>query len=46
MMSMIMFAIIGAVIDAPIFYWICFGIYVTCKVIVALCKIWRIENGN
>ena len=32
-MSMIMFAIIGVVIDAPIFYWICFGIYSTCKVI-------------
>ena len=26
-MSMIMFAIIGVVIDAPIFYWICFGVY-------------------
>lgn len=32
-MSMIMFAIIGVVIDAPVFYWICFGIYSTCKVI-------------
>ena len=39
MMSMIMFAIIGVIINAPIFYWICFGIYVTCKVIAIFCKI-------
>lgn len=38
-MSIIMFAIIGTVIEAPIFYWICFGIYTTCKVITVLCKI-------
>ena len=38
-MSIIMFAIIGIVIEAPIFYWICFGIYIICKVITILCKI-------
>ena len=35
-MSTIMFAIIGVVINAPVFYWICFGVYATCKII---CKI-------
>ena len=33
MMPIIMFAIIGAAIDAPVFYWICFGVYATCKII-------------
>ena len=37
-MPMIMFAIIGVIIDAPIFYWICFGIYSTCKVINIFCS--------
>lgn len=39
MMCIIMFAIIGTVIEAPIFYWICFGIYIVCKVIAIFCKI-------
>ena len=33
MMPMIMFAIIGVAIDALVFYWICFGVYATCKII-------------
>ena len=33
MMPTIMFAIIGVVINAPVFYWICFGVYATYKVI-------------
>lgn len=39
MMPIIMFAIIGIVVEVPILYWICFGIYIVCKVIVAFCKI-------
>ena len=33
MIPTIMFAIIGVAINAPVFYWICFGVYATCKVI-------------
>ena len=33
MIPTIMFAIIGVAINAPIFYWICFGVYATCKII-------------
>ena len=32
-MSTIMFAISGVAINAPVFYWICFGVYATCKII-------------
>ena len=26
-------AVIGVAINAPVFYWICFGVYATCKII-------------
>lgn len=41
MVSMIMFTIIGFIINAPFFYWICFGIYAACKVIKIFYKIWE-----
>ena len=33
MIPTIMFAIIGVAINTPVFYWICFGVYATCKII-------------
>ena len=36
MISMILFAIIGAHINAGVWYWICFGLYCTVTVIKAI----------
>ena len=35
-MSIVLFAIIGATIDAGVAYWICFGCYCTIKVVNAI----------
>ena len=36
MFSIILFAIIGAEINANVWYWICFGLYCTATVIKAI----------
>ena len=33
MLFLIMLGIVGFAIDAPMVYWICFGVYATCKII-------------
>ena len=37
MLFLIMLGIVGFAIDAPMVYWICFGIYGICELINVIC---------
>ena len=45
-MSIILFAIIGATIDAGVPYWICFSIYGFWKVTKAIARLLRGDNDE
>lgn len=47
-MSILLFFIIGWLIEAPVVYWVIFGIYAICNCIVYFCKFVNaiIENSK
>lgn len=37
-MTIVLFAIIGATIDAGVWYWVCFGVHCLCEIIAVIAK--------
>ena len=45
-MSIVLFALIGAAIDAKLAYWICFGVYCMLKATIVMSKFLKVVSDK